>query len=133
VLCDVGADVAYRFLADPEKLGTWALGCWEARLVDEDEVRGRSLFDGTQTTVRLARAEEARLVDFAVGGHGEEPVPRISARVIPGDVLGRAQGQCLVTLLAYRTAEMTPERWSRLEETHDAEVLLLKARIEAAP
>jgi hypothetical protein len=133
VVCDVDADVAYRFLADPEALGTWALGCWEAELVGEDEVRGRSLFDGSETTVRLERVDAARLVDFAVGGPGEEPVPRISARVIPGAAVGRAPDQCVVALLAYRTEEMTAERWSRLEQTHDAEVLLLKARIEGAP
>ena len=132
MLCDVGADVAYGFLADPQALGTWALGCWDAEPVGEDEVRGRSLFDGSETVVRLARAPDRRLVDFAVGGPGEALVPRISARVTPGEALGRSPEQCLVTLVAYRTAEMTPERWKRLRETHDVEVRLLKTRIEAS-
>jgi hypothetical protein len=101
-------------------------------VVGEDEVRGRSLFDGSETTVRLARRPDVRLVDFSVGGRGDEPVPRISARVTPGEVIGRTREECLVTLVAYRTAEMTAERWKRLQQAHDVEVRLLKARIEAA-
>ena len=59
-------------------------------------------------------------------------MPRISARVVPAAAVGGAEDQCVVTLLAYRTSEMTAERWQRLEATHDVEIHLLKARIEGA-
>ena len=35
-----------------------------------------------------------------------------------------------VTLLAWREAGMSDERWSRLIASHEAEILLLRARIE---
>jgi hypothetical protein len=131
VVCDAGPTVAYAFLADPSSLGTWALGCWEAMPIDEDSARGHSLFDGEETTVRLLRTPEVGLVDFVVGT-GAGASPRISARVTPGTVVGGGNAQCVVTLLAYRTADMSPERWARLEATHDVEIQLLRARIEAS-
>jgi hypothetical protein len=129
IVCDVRADVAYAFLADPSSLGTWALGCWGATRVGDDGVRGTSLFDGEETFVRLSRAPEVRVVDYAVG-EAEVARSRISARVTPASDIGGTDEQCVVTLLAYRTRDMTPERWARLEATHDVEIHLLKARIE---
>ena len=57
---------------------------------------------------------------------------RISARVIPGSALGYGENRSLVTLLAWRPAEMSDDRWSRLVASHEAEILLLRARIEEA-
>jgi hypothetical protein len=129
VVCDAGPDVAYAFLADPASLGTWALGCWEATPIDENSVRGHSLFDGEESIVRLYRAPEVGLVDFVVGA-GADASPRISARVTAGTTVGAGEARCVVTLLAYRTADMSEERWARLEATHDVEIEFLRARIE---
>jgi hypothetical protein len=128
-VCDVRPDVAYAFLADPASLGTWALGCWDATPVGEDGARGTSLFDGEECVVRLIPAPEVGLVDYVVGGE-QAALPRISARVVPAVVVGGSDDQCVVTLLAYRTVDMTPERWARLGATHEVEIHLLKARLE---
>ena len=130
--CDATADVAFAFLADPSRLGTWALGCWDAQPAGEDTVRGTSLFDASASYVRTD-ADSARLsIDFAVGSDPGELVHRISARVIPGSALGYGENQSLVTLLSWRPAEMPDDRWSRLVASHEAEILLLRARIEEA-
>jgi hypothetical protein len=130
--CDAAADVAFAFLADPSRLGSWALGCWDAQPAGEGTVRGTSLFDASTAYVR-ADPDPARLsVDFAVGPDPGELVHRISARVIPGHVLGYGEDRSLVTLLAWRPAEMADDRWSRLVASHEAEILLLRARIEEA-
>jgi hypothetical protein len=129
-VCDATPEEAFAFLADPARLGSWALGCWDALPVDERTVLGRSLFDGSPAYVR-ADPDSARLgVDFAVGSDPHELVHRISARVIPGPDLGYERGRSLVTLLAWREAGMSDERWSRLVASHEAEILLLRARIE---
>ena len=129
-VCDATAEKAFAFLADPARLGSWALGCWDARPVGERTVQGRSLFDSLPAYVR-AEADPARLgVDFAVGSDADELVPRISARVIPGPVLGYEGDRSLVTLVAWREAGMSDDRWSRLVASHEAEILLLRARIE---
>lgn len=129
-VCDATAEVAFAFLADPAGLGSWALGCWDARPAGERMVRGTSLFDASTAYVR-ADPDSVRLsVDFAVGADPDELVHRISARVIPGLVLGFDGNRSLVTLLAWRHAAMSDERWSRLVASHEAEILLLRARIE---
>jgi hypothetical protein len=132
VVCDATAEVAFAFLADPTGVGSWALGCWDAQPVGERTVRGRSLFDASAAYVR-ADPDAGRLgVDFAVGGDPDELVHRISARVVPGPVLGYDSNRSLVTLLAWRQADMPDDRWSRLIASHEAEILLLRARIEEA-
>jgi hypothetical protein len=128
--CDASADVAFAFLADTSRLGSWALGCWDTEPADEGMVRGTSLFDASPSYVR-ADPDSARLsIDFAVGGAPDELVHRISARVIPGPALGYGEDRSLLTLLAWRPAQMPDERWSRLVASHEAEILLLRARIE---
>lgn len=127
--CNAPAETAYAFLADAAKLGTWALGSWAPRPVD-GVVRGTSPFDASELYVRADADPERLTVDFAIGDDPGTLVPRIAARVVPGPTLGLDAGRCMVTLLAWRTAEMTDERWQRLAASHDVEILLLRARIE---
>jgi hypothetical protein len=129
--CDAPADAAFAFVADATRLGSWALGCWNAELVGERLARGTSLFDESTSYVRVEPDSERLVVDFAVGDVPESLVRRISARVLPGDALGYGTGRCLVTLVAWRPGDMADERWERLVASHAAEILLLKARIEA--
>jgi hypothetical protein len=129
-VCDATAEVAFAFLADPARLGSWALGCWDARPAGERLVRGASLFDAATAYVRTDPDSERRIVDFAVGADPDALVHRISARVIPGPVLGFEESRSLVTLLAWRPAGMPDDRWSRLAASHEAEIYLLCARIE---
>jgi hypothetical protein len=131
-VCEATADHALAFIAEPARLGEWALGCWGAEPVDGDTVRGTSLFDGEQSLVRVEPSRAALTVDFLVAGDDGEMVPRISARVVPGPVVGRSPGQCLVTVTAWRTLGMSDGRWARLVASHEAEILILKARIEGA-
>jgi hypothetical protein len=130
-VCAVSAERAFGFLADPAQLGRWVLGCWGGTLVEADTVRGTSLFDGETTVVKVIGRRESLTVDFLVEGDGGAIVPRISARVVPGPVVGRDASECLVTLLAWRTESMTDERWRRLAAVHEAEILLLGAQLEA--
>jgi hypothetical protein len=129
-VCDAPASVAFAVLADPARLGTWALGCWGTEAAGEGVVRGTSLFDGSQAYVR-ADADRARLgVDFSVGDEPDRLVHRLSARVLPGGALGYGDERCLVTLLAWRPEDMPDDRWVRLATSHETEILLLRARIE---
>ena len=61
----------------------------------------------------------------------EEAGPRISARVVPGPLVGRAAATCLVTLLAWRTSAMSDARWAQLVAAHEVEILALQQRIDA--
>jgi hypothetical protein len=129
-VCDAEPAAAFAFLADASHLGSWALGCWGAEPVGDGVVGGTSLFDGSTTYVRAAAAPGRLAVDFAVGGDPHELVHRISAQVVPAAALGYPDGTSMVTLLAWRAADMTDERWARLVASHDAEILLLQARLE---
>lgn len=129
-VCDAKPIASFNFLADPSRLGSWALGCWEAKPAAEGVVVGISLFDGSQSYVRADADPERLVVDFAVGSDPQQLIHRISARVIPGAALGYAEGSSIVSLIAWREADMPDERWQRLVVSHDAEILLLQARLQ---
>ena len=129
-LCDAPASAAFGYLADVERIGEWALGCWDARRGEGDVVRGTSLFDGTASFVRVRPAAETLTVDFEVGDDPDHLVRRIAARVVGGDDLGGDPHRSLVILLAWRTDSMDDDRWSRLTASHDTEILMLRERIE---
>jgi hypothetical protein len=130
VVCECAAEAAHSFLADATKLGSWALGCWNAQPIAEHTVQGTSLFDGETSVVRIS-AKPDLIVDYIVEDMEASVGPRISARVVPGVVVGLSQTQCLVTLVAWRTLNMSDDRWAQLTASHDVEVLLVKAGVEA--
>lgn len=129
-LCSATADDAFAYLSDPSRLGEWALGCWGAVAHSAGVVRGTSLFDGGETFARADVDPTRRIVDFEVGDDPARLVRRISARVVPGDELGEPPTASLVLLTAWRTRSMEDGRWHRLVVSHEAEVLLLRHRIE---
>ena len=129
-VCDAPAQAAFEYLADAERVGEWALGCWDARPAADGVVRGTSLFDGTPAFVRTLPAADSMTVDFEVGVDPGRLERRISARVVAGGDLDGDTRRSLVILLAWRTEAMDDERWRRLTVAHDAEMLMLRARIE---
>jgi hypothetical protein len=130
-LCSAPPDHAFSYLSDPDRLGEWTLGCWDAR-AEEGTVRGTSLFDGGEAFVRVIPVPDQRIVDFEVGDDPGRLVRRISARVVPGEDVGGEPGSSLVMLTAWRERSMDDTRWQRLVVAHEAEILILRHRIEGA-
>ena len=131
--CAVPARRAYAFLADGREVGRWALGSFGARKVGRNLFRGRSLFDGTEVLYRPVGDAARLIVDYHVGIDARALVPRIMARVVPGEITGRDPGSCLVTLVAWRDASMSEARWQRLIACHATEILLVQALLGDAP
>lgn len=129
-ICDAEPSASFDFLADASRLGSWALGCWGAKPAAEGVVVGVSLFDGSETYVRADADPERLAVDFAVGDDPQQLVHRISARVLAGAALGYGDRSSIVTLIAWRGADMADDRWRRLVASHEAEILLLQARLQ---
>jgi hypothetical protein len=126
---DVPASFAFAFLADPIRLGHWALGCMRTQATDEPGVyTGFSLFDESQSWLSIDARPDLNLIDYKVGPKGAL-VHRISARVIAGPNAGLSAGQCLVMLMAWRPAGMEEQRWHRLCVSHEAEISLIREQI----
>ena len=127
--CAVPAQRAYDFLSDGLAVGRWALGSFDAEKVGQDLFRGRSLFDGAQVLYRTVGDPGRLIVDYHVGTDPTSLVPRVMARVVPGEATGRDKGSCLVTLVAWRDASMSQARWERLIACHEVEILLVQAQL----
>lgn len=127
----VPSDFAFDRLSDAGFIGCWALGSMGLEADGAGVYRGRSLFDGSEAFVEIRAERDQGLIDFHVGTR-QVRQPRIFMRVTPGLVLGMAGGECLVTLHALRAADAPDERWARTCLTHEAEILLIQAQLEAA-
>ncbi len=126
----VQAQVAFAFLSKPENVGRWALGCWDTRTTEKDGIySGTSLFDDQKSYFRVEALAEKHIIDYHLGD-GELLRPRISIRVIDAATVSREEPCCVVTINAWRDAQMDDERWHRLCATHEAEIFLLKSLIE---
>ena len=129
-LVGVGADKAFEFLADPLSLGTWSLGCMRTQASQTvGPYVGTSLYNDSQTSFDIEAHRELLLIDYFVG-ETDAFKPRISVRVVAADTCGLEEGQCYVSLLAWRPSQMTNARWAQLCAAHDAEIWLIKARLE---
>lgn len=130
-LVAVPAGFAFDRLASAAFVGGWSLGSMGLTEVAPGVFRGVSMFDGSPAHVDLRPTPELGLIDYGVGT-AERRVPRIFARVTPGEVLGHPPGTCLVTLTALRAAGSDPDRWARTCTAHETEILLIKAQLERA-
>lgn len=127
----VSAESAFQYLADPIKLGRWALGCFDTQPTETDGLyKGTSLFDGSEAWVRIETDPNRFIIDYHVGD-AEHQLPRISTRVVPGPNYEGDSKHCIVSMMAWRTADMSPKRWQRLCATHDAEILMIQAQLES--
>jgi len=127
--CAVPARRAYEFLSDGLAVGRWALGSFDARRVGPNLFRGRSLFDGAEMLYRPVGDAARLIVDYHVGTSPRALVPRVMARVVPGESTGRSRRSCLVSLLAWRDASMSEARWERLIACHEVEIQLVQAQL----
>ncbi len=125
------AELAFAFLADPLKVGNWALASMQAEPADEPGIyRGRSLFDGAQNHFAVTAHPQLLLVEYSVGPR-EALKPRIRAQVMRPENVGLAATNCYLTLTAWRPADMSAARWSRLCAAHNVEIWLIKEQVEA--
>lgn len=130
-LVEVDASEAFDFLADPLMLGTWSLGCMRTGPTQSPALfTGYSQYDNSQVWFEVAAHRELLLIDYRVGTP-DSLAPRISARVIPAAACDLESDQCYVTLLAWRSAQMSLARWQQLCTAHEAEIWLIKARLES--
>ena len=122
------ARMAFDYLADGEKVGDWALGALAAKRMGDSD-----LFVSKEHGIAIrVDADTKRLaIDYHVGSDAKTLVMRIATRVIPGEAMGRGAGTCLVSMAAWRPKSFDDRRWSRLKAFHDAEIHLIREKIEA--
>jgi len=127
------AKAAFDFLADVAKVGGWALGAWDAKpLGAAGAWRGTSIYDGSVCAFAVDADARRLLVDYLVGTAAKDLVMRIAIRIIPGAMSGRPADTCLVSMAAWRPLGFDERRWSRLKAFHDAEIHIVRDRVEKA-
>jgi hypothetical protein len=127
---DRPSNIVFEYLSNPKKIGRWALGCFDTHPVGKEGLyKGTSLFDGSETWVRIEVDVQRFIIDYCVGD-SDHQVPRIFVRIMPGTIYRNDSSRCIVCMTALRTKDMSEPRWHRLCATHDAEILLIKSQLE---
>ncbi len=131
--CRCPQTAALALLISAQGIARWNLGLWNTREVELGLFTGESLFGGGTGWARVRLDREAGRIDYLVGASPDQLIPRIEARVLAGAPLGYPDDVCLVSLIAWRTADMSDERWYRLARTHETEIELIRSLLEAEP
>jgi hypothetical protein len=126
----VAAEQAFAYMSDGLKQSQWALGSWNREQLGPNLFRGRSLFDGSETFVRISSHADLLLVDYEVGPSLDSLLAVNSARIVPGPSLGRPEGTCLVSLIKWRAGGQDDESWYKSQVTFNTEIFLIKGRLE---
>ena len=131
--CAATVPTALAHLSTVTGMARWNLGLWNCREVKPGLLTGQSLFDGAVGWVRVRVDPTRGGVDYYVGSDPQALEPRIRASVLAGETLGFPAGSCVVTLEAWRTQDMSDDRWARLVQTHETEIALICAQLVAGP
>ena len=126
------ARVALDYMADGLRQGEWTFGSWERRHVADNLFAGTSMFDGTETFVRITVDQKAMIVHYHLGDDTENMVPRNMARIVPGSHVGLSNDVCLISLIAWRHDFMSDERWRQLCVSHETQMFIIKNKLESA-
>lgn len=135
-ICSVGVDcpaaAAIAFLADPDRLSSWAVGMGETTIHAGGTIEGA--FPETKQPI-WARIEVDRArstIHYLLGPDRDSLVPRIMVRVVPGEVLDGDPQACVVSMIAWRQETMDDARWESLKSGHESEIREVKRLIESA-
>jgi hypothetical protein len=124
------AETAFELMADGLKQGRWAWGSFDRTEVSPGLFKGRSVFTGKDTYVRLHVDRPRFVVDYDVGGSPEAMQFRNMSRVIPGTLLKIRDDHCVVTLLSWRLSTQSNADWEQFCCIHEAEMFLIRGLLE---
>lgn len=131
--CEVesAAEDAFSYMSDGIKQGEWTFGSWNRRKIKGNLFVGTSMFDNKDTYIKIETDPERFMVFYYLGSDPENLVARNMVRVVPANVVAGDVTKCLVTLIAWRSAFMSDLRWKQLCVSHESQIFIIKARIEA--
>lgn len=126
----VAAHDALEFLRAPEKLCLWAVGLADQRVVEPDLVAGVLGASRETCYCRIDAAPRQHTIVYRLGASLVALAPRIMIQVMPGESIGRDGAECVVSMLAWRTADMSDIRWRALQSAHEQEILQIRSLLE---
>jgi len=134
-ICSVAVDRpaadVMTFLADPEKLSSWAVGMGETTVHPGGAIEGAFPDTGAPIRARIDADPGRGIVLYHLGPDPDSLAPRIMVRVVPGRVVGGDPESCVVSLVAWRQEAMDGARWASLKSGHEREILEVKHLIES--
>jgi hypothetical protein len=126
------AAAAIAFLKDPSTLALWALTRGDVEILAPDLVKGVATGDGSDVFVRIQNPPQSNAIYYRVGSDPDQLAPRIMIQVMAGPHIDIPETSCVVSMLAWRSANWDDVRWAALVEAHEAEIHQIKDLIEAA-
>ena len=126
----VSAEKTFEFMTNTEMMGRWAFGAWELKPAKGDILIGKSLFEDLEVYCRIKANRDILQLDYEVGEDPVHLVPRIISKIIPGEYIGRDADSCLLSMISWRSATASDERWRLTCGSHEAEVFRIRHLVE---
>lgn len=122
--------IAFDYLSDGVAQGDWTLGSMQREKLEENLYSGVSMFDGAKLIIRINADRENHVIYYHVGPDVDKLQPRNMVRILDGDMIGKEEGSCLVTLLSWRNHAADEQRWKMTCVSHETEMFIIKNRLE---
>lgn len=124
------AEGAFEFMTNTEMMGQWAFGSWGLEPHKGDTYKGYSLYEDLEVFCRLSVNRDIFQIDYQVGDDPDNLLPRIVSKVIPGENIGMDADCCLLSMISWRSANTSDERWQLTCGSHEAEIFRIRHLIE---
>lgn len=125
------AQTAVEYVADGIKQGEWALGSIDRKQIGDGLFEGTSMFGAGTEYIRIRADHDNHVVYYDVG-HALDNLQTLNViRVVPGPTLSRPATTCVVTLMSWRPDGAPDDAWTRICVSHETEMFIIKARLEA--
>ena len=124
--CD--SNQIYKFMYDIHQINLWSFGIeWDHYNNHDGIIKGISNYDQSIAYLKITTNDKTKKIHYWIGEDIQNLIPRIYIRITPTDNINSNQ----LSMIAFKTDDMTEERWNKLKELHSLEIKEIKRLIES--
>ena len=123
-------ETVFDYLSDGVAQGDWTLGSMQRRKLEDNLYTGVSIFNGAEIMIRIDADRDNLVIYYHVGPEIGKLQPRNMVRILTGDMIGKDNDTCLVTLLSWRNHATDEQGWKLTCISHETEMFIIKNRLE---
>ena len=128
IIIHCNIDKIYKFMSDKKKINLWSFGIeWDLNKIEDNIIQGKSNYDESISYLRITKNDTKKNIYYWIGKDKLNLIPRIYVRITPTDNINSNQ----LSMIAFKTDDMTEERWNKLKELHSLEIKEIKRLIES--
>ena len=129
IIIHCNSDTIYKFMSDKKKINLWSFGIeWDLNKTKDNIIQGKSNYDESISYLRITKNDTKKNIYYWIGKDKLNLIPRIYVRITPKEILnnGRTIFGNELSMISLKTDDINEERWTKLKELHQLELLKIK-------